>query len=203
MSGRGLAMPLILKGNDYQPPPDGCWSAVCVDIVDLGETETRFGPRPILEFTFELGADAGKKKNGKPFTVRRRYNKSLHAKSALTKDLASWRGRPLSQSELEGFDIEEMIDQPCRLLIVHVEREGAIYGNIEKILAPARTKSVKVAAMLNKEGASCLPPIIQGQRMVWGSCPYLTTISQCLIWISAAIRTRKVFPLGQKPSRNS
>ena len=41
--------------------------------------------------------------DGKPFLVRRRYTASLHEKSALRKDLESWRGRAFTNVELDGF----------------------------------------------------------------------------------------------------
>ena len=47
--------------------------------------------------------------DNKPHQASKRYTLSLHEKAALRKDLESWRGRPFTAQELEGFDVEQVI----------------------------------------------------------------------------------------------
>ena len=68
--------------------------------------------------------------NGRPFTVRRRYNMSLHKKATLRRDLESMMGRAFTDSELKGFDLESLIGLPCLLNVVHKTRDGVTYSNV-------------------------------------------------------------------------
>jgi len=127
-------MSFIVKGSDFQPAPDGVHNAVCVDVVDLGIVDSAFGKKHKLKIVWEIGE---KMDDGRPFIAQKRYTVSLHEKSTLAKDLKNWRGKPFTPEELKGFDIEKVIGVPCQLVIVHDEKEGAVYANIQTILKAA------------------------------------------------------------------
>jgi len=44
---------------------------------------------------------------------------SLHEKSNLGMDLVSWRGRPFTEQEKQGFDITKLIGVPCQINVMH------------------------------------------------------------------------------------
>jgi hypothetical protein len=108
------------KNSDYIPAPEGTFSAVCCDVVDLGMLEVTFGGKTkeqhkiwIVWQIEEVMAD------NRPYTVRKRYTLSLHEKASLRKDLESWRGRAFTASELEGFDVETVLGVACMLNVIH------------------------------------------------------------------------------------
>ena len=132
-------MPIIAKvpsGSDYIPAPEGTFSAVCCDVVDLGMLEVTFGGKTknqhkiwIVWQIDEVMAD------NRPYTVRKRYTLSLHEKAALRKDLESWRGRAFTAAELEGFDVESVISVACLLNVIHAAgSKGGTFANVSSIM---------------------------------------------------------------------
>lgn len=130
-------MSIIAKasGTNFIPAPAGTHSAVCVDVVDLGMLEVAFGGKKKTQHKIrivwqieEVMAD------NKPFIVQKRYTLSLHEKAALRKDLESWRGRGFTPQELEGFDVETIINVPCLLNVIHTVKDGSTYANVSSIM---------------------------------------------------------------------
>ena len=137
-------MALIIKEEKIEYPlaPDGLLDALLVDVVDLGELDTPWGPKHKLSLVSELEDTDSE---GKHFIVTKRYTWSLNEKSNLRKDLERWRGSKFSGDELEsGVDMEAFIGLNATLFISHNESEehGKTFANIETILP--RKKNNKV-----------------------------------------------------------
>lgn len=128
---------MLLKGSDFTPAPEGMFPAVCVDVVDLGVVDSAFGKKHKLKIVWEIDQTM---ENGQRFTVQKWYTASMHEKSTLAKDLKAWRGRGFSPEELKGFDPERIVGAPCQLVIVHTEKDGAVYANIQSILKAGTSK---------------------------------------------------------------
>src|SRR3990170_816407 len=136
---------LIAKSSgNFTPAPEGLWPAVCVDVVDLGQVKQVWNGKEksahkcrIVWEISELMA------SGKPFIVSKRYTLSLHEKAQLHKDLKTWRGQAFTPEELEGFDIEKVLGKPCNLVIVHTEKDGMVYGNVQTVM---RAKGVPLVS---------------------------------------------------------
>jgi hypothetical protein len=127
-------MPLIIQEdpNKYPLPPEGLHKAVCVDVVDLGDLDTKFGSKHKLSVIFELEELDNE---GKRFLVGKRYTWSLNEKSNLRKDLERWLGKKFKSEELmAGFDLEELLGLNATLFISHNVGEERTYANIETIL---------------------------------------------------------------------
>ena len=54
-------------------------------------------------------------------TISKFYTLSLHEKSNLGQDLVSWRGRPFTETERQGFDITKLIGVTCQLNVMHTD----------------------------------------------------------------------------------
>lgn len=125
-------------GADFAPHPQGVFAARCVRIIDLGTQESEYmgekkkAHKIILAFETSETMTGGDF-DGKPFLVTTRYTASLHEKSALRKDLKSWRGRDFTEAELAGFHLKNVLKAPAMLNIVHTERNGRTYANIANI----------------------------------------------------------------------
>ena len=127
------------KGSSFTPCPAGTHVAVCIDVVDLGMVKSTYGERTKTQHKVNVIWEIGEKRDdGKPFRPRKRYTLSLHEKASLRKDLESWRGRPFTDSELEGFDLEALLGVPAMLCVVHAASGGNVYANVTAIMRPPR-----------------------------------------------------------------
>lgn len=130
-------MPIVVKetGGTFTPAPAGVHQGVCVDVVDLGvvemtwqgKTKSAHKVRVIWEIDEEL-------EQGKRFTVSKQYTASLNEKSNLRKDLQSWRGRPFTEKELAGFDLENLLGANAMLNVIQTQREGKTWANVQAIM---------------------------------------------------------------------
>lgn len=133
-------MSLIAKQNEtnteFELPPEGTHIARCYMVCDLGMQETEFNgekkKKHKARVSFELCHEA--MEDGRPFSVSKTYNITLHEKSALRKDLVSWRGKQFTEEELDGFDVFNVLGSACQVSIVHNKAEnGKTYANIASI----------------------------------------------------------------------
>lgn len=128
-------MAIIVKntgGGSFEPAPEGVHMAVCCDVVDLGEIETKFGKKHKIDVVWQVDE---KMKDGRPYLVQQRYTASLNEKANLRHDLEAWRGKKFTEEELAGFDLEKLIGVPCQLLVVHNEANERVYANVKSIMA--------------------------------------------------------------------
>ena len=51
--------------------------------------------------------------------IAKEYTVSLNEKANLRKDLESWRGKEIQPTELEGFDMTNLLGVQCTLQIMH------------------------------------------------------------------------------------
>lgn len=106
------------QSGDFEKAPTGLQQAVCVFVHDIGfQVGTWAGQEKIqhkIIITWEL---AEKMQNSERFTLSKWYTLSLHEKANLRKDLEGWRGKPFSEDELKGIDLEELKGANCFLNI--------------------------------------------------------------------------------------
>lgn len=128
-------MPLVIKESEthFEPAPPGLHSAVCVDVVDLGIVDGKFGPKRKLKLIFQLKT---KNKQGERFQACASYTQSLMDGSNLRRDLESWRGRAFTEVERKGFDVEKLIGVNCQLNLKHnvSKSTGRTYAQITAII---------------------------------------------------------------------
>jgi hypothetical protein len=53
--------------------------------------------------------------DGKPFSIMKQYTLSLNEKSALFRDLCSWRKKKFTDEELKGFDLTNILGCTCEI----------------------------------------------------------------------------------------
>lgn len=126
---------LASKGSSFTPCPAGSFVAICVDVEDLGVIKSTYAGKIKSQHKVNIIWEIEEKRDdGQPFRPRKRYTLSLHEKSTLRKDLESWRGRPFTDDELSGFDLEVLIGVPSMISIVQAAVEGKIYANVTAIM---------------------------------------------------------------------
>lgn len=130
-------MAIIAKktGGNFIPCPSGTFSAVCCDVVDLGVLKVSFGGKDKQQHKIYISWQIEEEKpDGKPFLTSKRYTLSLHEKAALRKDLEAWRGKPFTETECEGFDVEKLIGAPCFLNVLQEKKGDDTYANVKAIM---------------------------------------------------------------------
>jgi hypothetical protein len=138
-------MGLIAKdngGSDFKRTPPGVHIGRCYRIVDLGtqevtwEGQTKLQDKVTIYWELHGEAEDGTpltNDEGEPMTIFSTYTNSLGKKAKLRADLESWRGRPFTDEELKGFDITKLIDAYCLVNVVHSERDGKTYSNVQSL----------------------------------------------------------------------
>jgi len=123
-------------GADFEITPEGQYVGRCFKIIDMG-TQTTTGQYGIKDqhkvmVSWEL-LDGPKMQDGRPFAVSQFYTISLHEKAKLRADLEAWRGRKFTATELEGFDLSNVLGAYCMLQVVH--DETGKYANVQTIMS--------------------------------------------------------------------
>ena len=132
-----MHMPLNNGGGDFTPPPAGTHIAICYRVIDLGtqkiEWQGSAKEQHKVLLSWELPGEL--MEDGRPFTISKRYTLSSHEKSTLRKDLEAWRGKAFTDADFGpgGFDIASIIGKACLLSIVHTEKDGKTYANINSL----------------------------------------------------------------------
>ena len=142
-------MSLIAKqsgGGSIAPIEAGTHPAVCVAIIDIGkqynEQYKKLQPKVIIqwEITDEQITVDGKDVNR---VMSQTYTMSLNERSTLYRDLIAWRGKPFTDEELAGFNLEKILGVPCLLTVTHQERNGRMYANISGIAKAMKGMEIK------------------------------------------------------------
>lgn len=120
-------------GGDYKPCPEGVHDAVCVFVEDIGFEHSDLYNKDIhkVVICWEVNEPMS---DGRPFMMSQTYTASLSDKAKLRKDLEGWRGKKFTDEELKGFDLEILRGKQCQLQIIHNEKGGKTYANIQTVL---------------------------------------------------------------------
>jgi hypothetical protein len=132
-------MSFIVKAPEekFATAPAGTFPAVAVDLIDLGMVDNKFDPeadpRHMCRIVWQL--DEEDPKTGKRFLIRKDFTASLHEKAALRKTLEAWRGKPFTNIDLMGFDVESILGASCLLSIVHnTGSKGGTFSNVAGVM---------------------------------------------------------------------
>lgn len=125
------------SGAKFDPIPAGLHHAICYGIIDVGTQpsgSTQFKDARKVVFLFELPEERitieGK---DLPRGTSATFTLSLGDKSKLRPALQSWRGRPFTPEELNGFDITKVLGANAYLNLVHAQKGDKTYVNVAGI----------------------------------------------------------------------
>jgi hypothetical protein len=131
-------MPIVVRkkaGFNRETPPEGLHQAVCCDVWEPWTEKNKFRDDAIVEKTRIVWQIDQLGENGRPLEISKKYTMSLHEKSNLRKDLESWRGKKLTEKEVEGFDLEQLIGANCQVQVVHeIKDDGGVWANVQAIV---------------------------------------------------------------------
>jgi len=129
--------------KDFAEHPEGQFSAVCVDVVDMGMYEDKkWGKmKRKIRVVFQTSAlnmenlnDAGQPK---PFIISAWFTLSLSEKALLSKFLEDWFGKKLSpEQRAAGIKLEKLVGQHAFLQIAQAPslRDGKMRANIQTVM---------------------------------------------------------------------
>jgi hypothetical protein len=129
-----MSLNLAADKPTFELPPTGSISARCCHVIDLGTQTAEFqNERRHVRKVVVAWQLAGRRSDGTPFILSRRFTASLHEKAVLRGFIEAWRGHPLKPEELAGFNLRRLINAPCLLNIVHVEKGGNAFAEVRTI----------------------------------------------------------------------
>ena len=106
-------------GGDWELPPEGNHSAVCVAVIDLGtHAESYQGvtkEQRKVYLAWELVGHTTKE--GKPHVVCDQFTVSFNEKAKLRKLIETWRGKKFAEGE--EFEVDKIVGRACFLQISH------------------------------------------------------------------------------------
>jgi hypothetical protein len=130
------------EGSSFIPVPPGMHLARCYRIVDLGTQESTYmgNVKQVhrVMFQFEVHSEDSKgnplvTSSGDPMTVSKTFTVSLADKATLRKDLETWRGKPFTSEEKNGFELKNVLGQWAMITVSENESNGKTYTNIANI----------------------------------------------------------------------
>lgn len=130
-------MPIIVSytKKEYTPTPEGLQQCVCVDVVDLGLEDGKWGKKHKVSLRWQSEHMNTEGEKPVPFLIVMKYTMSLHEKAILRQHLDSWRGQNFTPEELDSFDLEKLIGANCQIQIIHhIAEEGRVWANIQAIV---------------------------------------------------------------------
>lgn len=111
---------------EFDPAPAAMHVARCIRIIDLGTALDSMYQKSKHDVFFMWEIPNEMKTYTKddqeitePFTIGKYYTMSLSDGAHLRTDLESWRSKPFSADELQGFDPANILGKPCMINVVH------------------------------------------------------------------------------------
>lgn len=117
--------------------PAGPQVLVCCDVIDHGLIMTpAFGsgpPKPVHKITIRW-LSQHLMKDGRPYSVQKRYTLSSHPKSRLRQDLEQWRGKPWTDEEAKAFDVERLIGKCALAHVAHINKPRGTFSEVMTLM---------------------------------------------------------------------
>lgn len=119
------------SGGTFTPVPAGAHVSRCFASIALGTQKPNnpsFNPSFKVMLMFETPNELVEGTDD-PMTIGKEYTCSLSEKANLRKDLAGWRGRDFTAEELQGFDVANVVGQPCILSVINYTKQNGNTGS--------------------------------------------------------------------------
>lgn len=127
VSGKG-------EGN-YKGLETGIYNARCDLIADLGMQETKFGDKHKLYIRFAVPDQVVEGNDGEfQMSIGTTLTASLSKKANLRKMLESWRGKPFTEEELEGFELTNLLNAPATLVVGSYLKDGEERAKLDNVI---------------------------------------------------------------------
>ena len=130
----------VSEGKVFPPHPTGQFVARCIDVIPYDAVQTMNGKRDKVVLRFFCGEYLD---NEEPAWVDAWFGRTLHPSGVLRPFLESWRGTPLTELELAGFDLEDLIGAPAYIQVSHKRGDRKVFVNIDSCMKkPKQLQSI-------------------------------------------------------------
>lgn len=146
----GITISSNKGGGNFEPCPEYQGRAVCVDITPLKTYETQYGTKQKFKVAFELEIQDESRNPVQPWVVMTApMTPSLHEKAGLTKFLKDWFGRPLTEQDTNGLNLDILIGRPAFVVIAHEKSQDGTktYANIKLIMPHKHGEPLKPSGL--------------------------------------------------------
>lgn len=181
----------VSAGGNYEAPDAGQYFARCFGIYDIGTqtvTSKSFGTaqKRQVNIAFELlknmDEEDVRRDDGKPFVISQTFTFSMHERATLRKFIGDWLGRPLTEKEVQEFDLASLIGRPTLIQVVHKQSGDNTYANIGTIMTTKKSfegvNPEVVFSVEQPDAGDMLDNLPQWlQEKVRGSLEWITTNS--------------------------
>lgn len=146
------------EGRAFLPCPAGLQQAVCVDVIDLGQTVEQYQQNPpklTAKMALVFQSSEVNEETGKRFEPSIELTASFGQTAKLRKLLGNWRGKPYGDEDREAFEqaLNHLGGVNAMLNIVHkTSNQGRTYAVIESINPlPKNTKKIAADGYVRSE----------------------------------------------------
>ena len=119
-------------GGEPTSIPTGTHVAICCQVIDIGTQYSDFYKKSKYKVVIGWELPNIKNEKGEPHLLWERYTLSLHENARLRQHLESWRGKSFTQTELDGFNLKNVLDKPCMISVTHSEDKQ--YANVQSVM---------------------------------------------------------------------
>jgi hypothetical protein len=147
-------------GGTFTPVPPGMYLARCYRIVDLGTQRGEYlgqvthKKKFMLQFEVHGDDDEGSPlvtAKGEPMSISKNFTLSLGEKATLRKDLETWRGRPFTENERAGFQLENLLGVWAMISVIKaLGKDKKEYTNIANINSVPKAMKASLPDGYNK-----------------------------------------------------
>ena len=130
----------VQEGGEFKSVDAGTYPARCIKVIDLGTQHGEYlGIAQIKKqvlITFELPTELIESGEwaGSPYSISKFYTASLGEKATLRHDLEAWRGRPFTEEELKGFDLQNVLGKPCMVSVIKTDTGKSKINSVMAIM---------------------------------------------------------------------
>jgi hypothetical protein len=130
--------------RQFTPTPVGTHHAVCVDIIDMGESVEQYqdqAPYLTHKVVLVFQADEQNAETGKRYEPSIEFTATFGPKSKLRKMLGAWRGKPYSDEEaMAGAPLHKLLGVNAMLNVLHkTSKAERTYAVIDSISPPMKS----------------------------------------------------------------
>ena len=134
-----MGLTISNTGGDYENLEPGRYQATCYKLIDAGTREESYQEGPLKkrhivyiywEVTAKQEVDNAEEywepitmADGRLFSASKKYTASLNENATLFKDLKSWRGKPFSEKDLNGFELPKVLGVTAELEMVKQNKD--------------------------------------------------------------------------------
>jgi hypothetical protein len=117
---------LIPTNNDFELIPEGTYTGILVELLDLGSQTGEYGTKRNIRLAWEIVGQL--MTNGKPFIASRQFNLTVGQGSSLRPYIEALLGHSINPKE--ALNTRDLLGKACLISVQHKVSDGKTYANI-------------------------------------------------------------------------